>query len=35
MYEVFECPNCGSEVEQGQIFCNDESCELEFVWRTT
>jgi hypothetical protein len=30
----YECPNCGSEVEKGQIECNDESCELEFVWRT-
>ncbi|HZK71038.1 MAG TPA: hypothetical protein VFD03_05890 [Clostridia bacterium] len=29
----FECQNCGSEVEKGQIVCNDDSCELEFVWR--
>jgi predicted RNA-binding Zn-ribbon protein involved in translation (DUF1610 family) len=29
----FECPNCGSEVEIGQVSCNEETCELEFVWR--
>ncbi len=29
----YECPNCGSEVEQGQISCINPDCELEFVWR--
>jgi len=30
---MYECPNCGSEVEKGQVECKDETCELEFVWR--
>ena len=29
----YECPNCSSEVELGQVVCKDETCELEFVWR--
>ena len=30
----YECPNCGSEVEEGQLSCKEENCKLEFVWRT-
>lgn len=30
----YECPNCGSEVEKGQIACDNDTCELEFVWRS-
>lgn len=30
---TFECPNCGSEVKEGQKVCENETCELEFVWR--
>ena len=29
----YKCLNCGSEVEKGQVACNEEICELEFVWR--
>jgi hypothetical protein len=29
----FECPNCSSEVEHGQVSCKEETCELEFIWR--
>lgn len=30
----YECPNCGSDVEKGQVTCKEETCELEFVWRS-
>ncbi len=33
VYGKYECPNCGSDVERGQISCNEETCGLEFVWR--
>lgn len=29
----YKCPNCGAEVIKGQMICNDDTCELEFVWR--
>lgn len=30
----FECPNCHKEVAKRQIECDDDSCCLEFVWRS-
>lgn len=30
----YECPNCGSEVVSGQVFCKNDTCEIEFIWRT-
>lgn len=27
------CPNCGKEVERGQVSCLEETCEIVFVWR--
>lgn len=29
----YECPNCGTVVEENQNVCNDEHCCLNFVWK--
>lgn len=30
----YKCPNCHKEVEPKQLECDNDTCCLEFVWRT-
>lgn len=30
--EVYICPNCSEEVDEGQPSCKDNSCEIKLIW---